>query len=853
MNLVIESVAELVQTEIRLLEDPDGLPISAAGPQPVTADTASEAGRVAEARSETKSPSPSDLDVVAAEAFGNFFLRAVQGTDTPDEGVPEVLEQLNLQPQGAAPVNGNCDSNLTQAAPATAVEEIPAVQRGKQEKKELSKQNEEKAETLELRELERRKADAIAQNEFMLANRLMKDIKAIKAHREALLELACQKADAIANDDFMRANRIMKEIAALAARKEAAGALIEQHQQKERQPLKEPLKPLTPSNMNEEVRLRVKASLQIACDSGSLEAALITATGTSLSAPALGALDNLKLKACELLGRAHEAGNLFSMLANFQDTDVTEDSTPKGDGELSQAAVKIQAAHRGNAQRRNSNKASATEPMVQKCQHPESTANKAPDENKDLELSKAAVKIQANHRGNMARRSSADEAQSEAVTPPDQPADPELAQGALKIQAVFRGQQSRRKSNMEEEAALSATNPSTSGAATDTIVSTSMLTDGALEEMRLKARSLLVQAHISGDLHSALEGENLESSLDFEQLRCKVKANLESACESGALDVALQKVGTAILLGNQPAKLPGPHGIGDSVNRSHQVPCDVHLDIGMDDVKAEMRTKLKDACVSGDLAQVLDSARATSAALVPEDSVDSAFLVRRNLCEDFAAVGNLQGPAVAAQFSMGPQGEAAKVFLQAISNSDRRAGALKFLIKEAQQRCVEQDESITRLEAEVASSRREAEHLALELGEQCGRLEEQEATAWKLQDTQRRLFDDLNVEALKQRHAMLDWDPKLVSARSEATTVCTMRDLASPTPRTFQKDAEKGPPLALEAVPSNLRVDGPRPLMQEELDALLMPAPAGGDVAESVPSSPQEVHLGSTTSPQVIR
>merc|ERR1712232_1240409 len=91
----------------------------------------------------------------------------------------------------------------------------------------------------------------------------------------------------------------------------------------------------------------------------------------------------------------------------------------------------------------------------------------------------------------------------------------------------------------------------------------------------------------------------------------------------------------------------------------------------------------------------------------------------------------------------------------------------------------EQEDCSARLEAEIAAVQRDAEHLSVESEHVRIALQRQEDLHWKLQDRRRRLLEDYDDEALKQRHRMLDMDYNIPSARSELSTVCTVRDLAS--------------------------------------------------------------------------
>merc|ERR1712046_37063 len=111
---------------------------------------------------------------------------------------------------------------------------------------------------------------------------------------------------------------------------------------------------------------------------------------------------------------------------------------------------------------------------------------------------------------------------------------------------------------------------------------------------------------------------------------------------------------------------------------------------------------------------------------------------------------------------------------------------------ETERRIAEQDECCSRLEAEIASARREVGHLGLELDQNNISLEKQLAANAKLQEDRRRLLDDLDDEALKQRHRTLDIEANQNSARSDLSTACTVRDLTSPGQLTGRSVASKG-------------------------------------------------------------
>jgi len=326
----------------------------------------------------------------------------------------------------------------------------------------------------------------------------------------------------------------------------------------------------------------------------------------------------------------------------------------------------------------------------------------------------------------------------------------------------------------------------------------------SMDDMHLRMKDMLITACDSGSLAQALQTIRRESPPEnMEDMRLRLKATIESACDSGHLADALLNLRQPVSANSELdivkakaaeleiVKAKAAEAFSRALEEEDEVKALIApipaadeivgapLDEDVDIIKADMRAKLNAACMSGDLAHVLNtSAPSAQLALAPAPSSSSGALVSRNLLDDFVAAGDLKTRAI----GPGP----AALLLQAISNSNRRAGALKVLIKETEKRSCEQDEVSARLEAEIATIRRETEHLRLDSESQMRALEGQETTNFKLQDSQRRLYEDLDDGALKQRHRMLDitasQDPNIISARSDISTVCTMRDLTSPSP-----------------------------------------------------------------------
>jgi hypothetical protein len=306
-----------------------------------------------------------------------------------------------------------------------------------------------------------------------------------------------------------------------------------------------------------------------------------------------------------------------------------------------------------------------------------------------------------------------------------------------------------------------------------------------LEDIRVKMKGILESACTSGALSNALGDITMPTKIDVEAMRLQLKVIMETACDSGHLVQALEQIRGS----DQEVCSP-------NVCQHGNIKAAQGLEMEMADLKADMRARLNAACINGDLANALGavSPEPATTALVPVKpagpSSSSGAFIRRNLLGDFAAAGELAAPAMS---TLLPQGAAARV-LQSISSCTRRAGALNALIKDAEQRLLEQDECCMRLEVEIAAARREAMHLDVELDHSKHFLDHQEETNVKLFDSQRRLLDGLDDEALKQRHRRLESDPNVYSARSDLSTACTVRDLAS-TPLSSSRIKGTGLPL----------------------------------------------------------
>lgn len=289
------------------------------------------------------------------------------------------------------------------------------------------------------------------------------------------------------------------------------------------------------------------------------------------------------------------------------------------------------------------------------------------------------------------------------------------------------------------------------------------VTASSLEESRLKMKATLESACTSGALATALSKINVGEN-DLEEARLRLKATMESACVNGELETALNSVKVT---NQRPDAAAG----------------------NVDDIKAEVRDILRNASVSGDLARELGSLRPAP----PPGAPPQAVVCRRNLLDDFAAAGNLEAPMKSMPASN------VALLLRAVSQRDRRIGALSALASEVRRQITDRDDQAARLQAQLETVRRDSDQLSAELKRQQILVDQAETMSLTLRQQQNKLVDDLEGHDLKHRHRMLDLDldPIMNSARSELSTVCTVRDLPSPAVAPTPKDVDKGRQLSL--------------------------------------------------------
>eukprot|EP00930_Biecheleria_cincta_P095323 TRINITY_DN8729_c0_g1_i2.p1 TRINITY_DN8729_c0_g1~~TRINITY_DN8729_c0_g1_i2.p1 ORF type:complete len:867 (-),score=227.53 TRINITY_DN8729_c0_g1_i2:237-2837(-) len=121
----------------------------------------------------------------------------------------------------------------------------------------------------------------------------------------------------------------------------------------------------------------------------------------------------------------------------------------------------------------------------------------------------------------------------------------------------------------------------------------------------------------------------------------------------------------------------------------------------------------------------------------------------------------------------------AAAVMKALSNLDRKIGTLQAAIQEAECKIMERSSEVGMLEVELEKAQSDIRCLDGEMQEQMKMVHAEDLRTLQLQDVHRKLIDDFDNETMKTRHAMLNMDANLWSARSELSTASTFADLSS--------------------------------------------------------------------------
>eukprot|EP00933_Yihiella_yeosuensis_P024705 TRINITY_DN19149_c0_g2_i1.p1 TRINITY_DN19149_c0_g2~~TRINITY_DN19149_c0_g2_i1.p1 ORF type:complete len:704 (+),score=208.90 TRINITY_DN19149_c0_g2_i1:60-2114(+) len=282
-----------------------------------------------------------------------------------------------------------------------------------------------------------------------------------------------------------------------------------------------------------------------------------------------------------------------------------------------------------------------------------------------------------------------------------------------------------------------------------------------------------------------------KTKLELDELRREVAQQLEVSATDGSLEKALAEV-------KQQAKQKEPE---DQVPQLPPRP----MSAG-EVMKEKLRSNLEESFRSGQLKEVLASKAA----------VEETPIQPKDLSTDFAAAEvsaprTPQAPLKPKAPSAPPSGpraprpmyastvtkvapsaktpegsssavNAAIALLKAISNYDRRIGIISASIHEARHRINERATFNQQLEADINTARHDMRSLDLELEHQRRILNQEELRGMRLQDGQAKLVDQMDLEMMKQRHAAVDMEAAMYTARSDISTACTLNDIGTPSP-----------------------------------------------------------------------
>lgn len=738
VNLVIEAVSQLVLAEQRLEKNGPGLEAS-----PPPGATVSAAPAQNEAPS-APSPTPSDLDNtnldVAFNALGLLFSCAVE--DRPCKlDKPEDL------------ISPRQTKDSAQADKDAAAAKIQAIQRGRAERQEVQKKKEEehksaaKIQAIQRGKTERKEVERHKQEVNAAATKIQAIHRGKTARTKTVPDIGAGAAENV--DDVRQRMRVMLESA------ESDGSL-----QKIIKSIRD-----SPDGARsglaalEHVRERMKATLEAAVDDGSLAATLNQWNSKARIPPEK--MEEVRREMQQMLEEANENGMLVKALAEVKQENGAADRKRQ---EIDSARLKMKDLLTKSADSGDLEAALKSTFEVGRNQ----AANGMNLENIRLQVKQvlesaastgALTEALLDVKGQNSEEPDIHDIRAKMKDMLQEACDSGALADALAYVKDGIGEAEDledirvRMKDMLESAC-------DSGALADAL-STSWNGGAAnsLDDIRLQMKDILEAACDSGDLAAALAAGRNQGG-DLEDIRLQMKDMLEAACDSGDLAAALAD-----------SQRGGAESLDDirlQMKELLEEACDngqLHEALsagrggGLEDIRSQMKNMLEAACDNGDLATALAAEKGLAAA-PPSD------LICRDLLADFTH---------ADEATFGTAGS--MPLLLAVSNCDRRIGALNAMILEAQRRIQDQEACALKLEAEIASARQESQQLGEEYDRQQRVLGEADETYRKLQEQQKKLFDDLDDESLKHRHCILDLDPNTYSARSELSTVCTVRDL----------------------------------------------------------------------------
>jgi len=295
--------------------------------------------------------------------------------------------------------------------------------------------------------------------------------------------------------------------------------------------------------------------------------------------------------------------------------------------------------------------------------------------------------------------------------------------------------------------------------------------DDSKDDIRAKMAKQLEASLCDGSLGAALaQVKGTPVAIELEAERNNVASKLEAAATDGSLATALSKVNDQASPSSASCRSCGSTGV-DFLGKV--CTCALGAKAASQVTVTPSKQETCNSCVNTGIDVW---GKACSCPLGAKASIGP-----KNLLADLSATSPAK-PPVSPKVTL-PAAKAsqnavagAMALLKAISGYDRRIGLLTAQIQESERRILDQTGCCTQLEADVDMARQDCQSLDYELENQQRALDREDLRGVKLLDSQRRLGEDMEVENLKQRHANLDCDAGMWTARSELSTACTFND-----------------------------------------------------------------------------
>eukprot|EP00929_Paragymnodinium_shiwhaense_P118246 TRINITY_DN90180_c0_g1_i1.p1 TRINITY_DN90180_c0_g1~~TRINITY_DN90180_c0_g1_i1.p1 ORF type:complete len:1318 (+),score=354.44 TRINITY_DN90180_c0_g1_i1:140-4093(+) len=312
-----------------------------------------------------------------------------------------------------------------------------------------------------------------------------------------------------------------------------------------------------------------------------------------------------------------------------------------------------------------------------------------------------------------------------------------------------------------------------------------------------------------------------EASVDVDAVRLRMRDLFEDCLDQGSLADKLLRSKTAPFEEADAAAAPQEvvEETADTTTAA-TAPAETANVVDQDllDIKQKVGTRLLEGLENGSLEEYIMSngtalygAGSMQTEGAAEMTVDAPVVCKRDLNSEFAAAvhhakdpdaDQAAGPLALISATGGcPQGEdtdavvplvdflqnsrtlvaaaparAPHPVLEVLGNSERRIGALMAMVHAVKQQIAAADCQAAEMEATLRNTREESASLLETFQATQRRLEEQEARGLELEGIQRKLETDIDVQAQQTRHANLERESLVFSARSDISTACSLRE-----------------------------------------------------------------------------